>query len=88
MAEASQRLCWEPIFALAEPFLECEDFLATAYSVVLFSLLSIFESCEANLLMQEKGCMQSESEGILWNSKINVLGEGDIKVIPLSLVLL
>lgn len=59
-----KRLLLGASHALAEPFLECRKFLATAYSVVLFSLLAIFESCEANLLMQEKkGCTQSKSEG-------------------------
>ena len=69
-----KRLLLGTSHALAEPFLECTRFLATAYSVVLFSLLAIFESCEANLLMQEKGCMQSEKWRDLWNSEINVLG--------------
>lgn len=50
--------------ALSEPRLECWKFLATAYSVVLFSLLATFASCVTNLLMQEMGCTQSRSEGI------------------------
>ena len=46
-----KRLLLGTSHAPSEPFPECWKFLATAYSVVLFSLLAAFASCVTILLM-------------------------------------